>query len=88
VLTGVDNVVVSPWGDVLVAEDGGNQEIVAITPTGDVVPVVRIATHPQSEVTGPDFDPSGARLYFSSQRGATGRSADGITYEVTGPFGG
>jgi secreted PhoX family phosphatase len=88
VLTGVDNVTVSPWGDVLVAEDGGNLEIVAITPGGDVVPVVRIANHPLSEVTGPAFDPSGSRLYFSSQRGAAGQSSAGITYEVEGPFGG
>jgi len=87
VLTGVDNVVVSPWGDVLVAEDGGNLEIVALTPGGDVNPVVRIANHPLSEVTGPAFDPSGTRLYFSSQRGAAGRSNAGITYEVEGPFG-
>jgi hypothetical protein len=38
----------------------------------------------RSEITGPAFDPSGTRLYFSSQRGAAGW---GITYEVTGPFG-
>jgi hypothetical protein len=35
-----------------------------------------------SEVTGPTFDPSGTRLYFSSQR-AYGL---GQVYEVTGPF--
>ncbi|MGH0030587.1 MAG: alkaline phosphatase PhoX [Myxococcota bacterium] len=88
ILRGVDNVTVSPWGDVLVAEDGGNQEIVALTPQGGVVPVVRVVGHPQSEVTGPAFDPSGTRLYFSSQRGAAGQSSDGVTYEVEGPFGG
>jgi len=85
-LTGVDNVVVSPAGDVLVAEDGGNLEIVALTPSGAIVPVVKIVGHDRSEVTGPAFDPSGTRLYFSSQRGATGSSADGVTFEVSGPF--
>jgi hypothetical protein len=86
-LTGVDNVALSPWGDVLVAEDGGNMEIVALTPGGEVVPVVRISGHLRSEVTGPAFDPSGTRLYFSSQRGASGSPAAGVTYEVEGPFG-
>jgi hypothetical protein len=38
-------------------------------------------------VTGPAFDPSGSRLYFSSQRGASGNFATGgVTYEVSGPF--
>ncbi|NEE56347.1 hypothetical protein G3M55_68815, partial [Streptomyces sp. SID8455] len=30
--------------------------------------------------------PDGKRLYFSSQRGTSGSSSGGITYEVTGPF--
>ena len=29
---------------------------------------------------------AGNRLYFSSQRGTSGSSSGGITYEVTGPF--
>ena len=48
--------------------------------------LVQVAGQPNSEVTGPAFDPSGTRLYFSSQWGATGRGRDGITYEVSGPF--
>ncbi|HEU5473575.1 MAG TPA: translocation protein TolB, partial [Actinophytocola sp.] len=39
-----------------------------------------------SEITGPAFTPAGNRLYFSSQRGTSGSSSGGITYEVTGPF--
>ena len=35
------------------------------------------------ETMGGGFDPSGKRLYVSSQRGSDGR---GITYEVRGPF--
>lgn len=86
ILTGVDNVVVSRQGDVLVAEDNGDMQIVAITADRQVIPVVQVAHHRWSEMTGPAFDPSGTRLYFSSQRGASGRSRDGVTYEVTGPF--
>ena len=66
------------------AEDAGNLEIVGISQkTGKVFPIVRMIGHEGSEVTGPAFDPSGRRLYFSSQRGKDGR---GITFEVSGPF--
>jgi secreted PhoX family phosphatase len=88
VLRGVDNVTVSASEDVLVAEDNGDMQVVAITPDRQVVAIVQVAGQPDSEVTGPAFDPSGTRLYFSSQWGATGRGRDGITYEVTGPFNG
>ena len=40
----------------------------------------------RQEITGPAFSPDGSRLYFSSQRGKTGRNEDGITFEITGPF--
>lgn len=81
-LRGVDNLAVSCCGDVLVAEDGGTMQIVAILPSGDTIPLMQIVGQTGSEVTGPTFDPSGTRLYFSSQRGGGG----GITYEITGPF--
>ncbi|HBV22011.1 MAG TPA: hypothetical protein DEF07_09880, partial [Nitrosomonas sp.] len=38
------------------------------------------------EITGPAFSPDGSRLYFSSQRGISGKPEDGITFEITGPF--
>jgi hypothetical protein len=84
-LRGVDNLTVSCCGDVLVAEDGGTMQVVAILPSGAVKPLVQIVGHDGSEVCGPAFDPSGTRLYFSSQRGPMG-GVGGITYEVTGPF--
>ena len=82
-LTGVDNILVSRSGDIFVAEDGGNLEIVVITPERVVAPVVRLVSHASSEICGPAFSPDGSRLYFSSQRGRDGR---GVTFEVTGPF--
>ncbi len=101
-LSGVDNVTVDAGsGDVYVAEDGGNMEVVVITPEGEVTPFVRIAgsEHDGSEVTGPCFNPARDRLYVSSQRGPSpSRVADivpgasvedragGVTYEITGPF--
>ena len=83
-LYGVDNLTVSACGDVLVAEDGGKMRIVAVLPNGELKPLMQIEGQEDSEITGPAFDPSGTRLYFSSQR-ATGLLG-GITYEITGPF--
>jgi secreted PhoX family phosphatase len=85
-LTGVDNITGAASGDLYVAEDGGNMEICLITPDGIVAPFLRIVGHGGSEITGPAFNPAGDRLYFSSQRGTSGSSDGGITYEVTGPF--
>ncbi|MFE7547285.1 alkaline phosphatase PhoX [Streptomyces gardneri] len=85
-LTGVDNVTGTTSGDLFVSEDGGNMEICVITPDDIVAPFLRITGQSSSEITGPAFSPDGSRLYFSSQRGTTGSSSGGITYEVTGPF--
>jgi hypothetical protein len=79
VLSGVDNVTVSRSGDVFVAEDGGNMEIVILSPEGDHAPFARLGVS-SSELCGPAFSPDGTRLYISSQRNP------GRTYEITGPF--
>ncbi|HWJ62293.1 MAG TPA: alkaline phosphatase PhoX [Acidimicrobiales bacterium] len=101
VLSGVDNITVDhATGDLFVAEDGGNMEVVLISADGLVAPFVRVAEDPTgSEITGPCLSPDRTRLYFSSQRGPSpkmlkevipgctfdSRNA-GITYEITGPF--
>jgi hypothetical protein len=90
-LSGVDNVFVSSAsGDMYVAEDGGDLQLVVITPDREVAPFLQLVgpEHdgsigiPASELAGPAMDPAQNRFYFSSQRGA----GWGITYEVTGPF--
>lgn len=86
-LTGVDNITGSPAsGDLFVAEDGGNLEICIITPEEVVAPFLRLSGHGSSEITGPALNPAGNRLYFSSQRGTSGSSSGGVTFEVSGPF--
>lgn len=86
-----DNLTVAASGDIFVGEDSGEDDpldLGIITPEGEVARFLKL-TGPQhgrgtaiSEVTGPVFDPSGRRLYFSSQR-AFGL---GQVYEITGPF--
>ena len=83
ILSGVDNVVITATGDVLVAEDAGDMQIVVLTPGNRIIPMVQIVGHATSEITGPAFDPGYQRLYFSSQRGTAGNSNGGITYEIS-----
>jgi secreted PhoX family phosphatase len=78
----VDNVTVSHAGDVLVAEDGPEMRLVVLGPDMSATPVVTFEGHRESEICGPAFSPDGDRLYFSSQRGPSGRSEDGRTYEL------
>jgi hypothetical protein len=85
VLQGVDFILATEGGDLLVAEDGDDMQVVAVSPSGDVAPLVQIDGHSGSEITGLAFDPTLRRLYFSSQRGLTGTGV-GVTYEVSGPF--
>lgn len=88
VLAGVDNVTVTPRGDVLVAEDGGDMQLVVLAPSKDsdqfnAYPLLQVVGHDASEITGPAFDPSYTRLYFSSQRGAEGANEFGVTFEIS-----
>ena len=86
-LKGVDNVTVSSDGHILVAEDGGDMQIVILGPYGDIYPIVQVHGQDHSEMTGPSISPDGTRLYFSSQRGPHAWSK-GQTFEITGKFNG
>ena len=85
ILTGVDNITTNEFGDLFVAEDGGDLQIVAVTQNNKIVPIIQLQGHNGSEITGPAFSPDGSRLYFSSQRGTTAEPG-GVTFEVSGPF--
>ena len=86
-----DNAIVCPRsGDLLVCEDTGSLDICLISTEGTVSRFVHLDgtqhgdpdTEASSETTGPCFDPTGTRLYFSSQRAYF----TGVIYEVTGPW--
>jgi hypothetical protein len=89
-------VTVSAAGEIFVCEDGGNMEIGLITPEREVSPFLRFSgdAHPvegefKSEVCGVVFDPSGTRLYCTSQRShppGPGSPGPGAVYEISGPF--
>jgi secreted PhoX family phosphatase len=84
ILTGVDNIAVNRDGELLVAEDGGDMQIVLLNEKGEARPLLQIVGQSRSEICGPAFSPDGSRLYFSSQRGTSGFSSGGITYEISG----
>lgn len=85
VLTGVDNITIAPSGELYVAEDGGDMQLVILTQSGETFPIAKVTGQDGSEITGPAI--YGNRLYFSSQRGFGSFLGDGgITYEITGDF--
>lgn len=89
ILTGVDNLTGTGNGDLLVAEDNGDMQIVVIDTAGNIAPLLQVSGQNQSEIAGPAFSPDGSRLYFSSQRGslsANDGTGFGLTYEISGPF--
>jgi len=75
ILSGVDNITVTPQGDVLVAEDGGDMQVVVILPNGELKPLLQIVGQDASEIAGIAFTPDGSRMYFTSDRG--GRAVGG-----------
>lgn len=91
-----DNVTVSPIsGDLYVCEDPGGtteegMQVCLISAEGEAAAFCEVSVegHNGSELTGPVFDPTGSRLYFSSQRAKfPGETvAAGIVYEISGPF--
>ena len=83
----VDNLVVSPAGDIVVTEDGEATRLIVVVPNQPAKTLLR-AGHRKSELTGPAFSPDGSRLYFSSQRGPNLPLRDrgtGVTYELSIP---
>lgn len=86
-LYGPDNLAVhDATGNVFACEDGGDMQVVLITPDGHADPFLQFVGHEGSEVTGAAFDPTGTRLIVNSQRAPTPPTFDGRTYMVSGPF--
>ena len=84
-IVGPDNITFASNGDLYVCEDTpADQDLLLFGADGTRTQVLRLdASHAGSELAGVAFDPSGTRMYISSQRGGGG---DGVTYEISGPF--
>ena len=89
----VDQLTGSRAGEVFVCEDIATEEIdIGLIERDGSVSRFLSVTGPQhrgSELTGVVFDPSGTRMYFSSQRAFPKSKllpGPGAIYEVTGPF--
>lgn len=74
-----DNLTVAKWGDLIVCEDRGGDEvrIVGVTPTGNLYTFAR--NHKKSEFAGATFSPDGTTLFVNIQKA-------GLTLAITGPW--
>jgi hypothetical protein len=89
----VDQLTGSRAGEVFVCEDLATEEIdIGVIDRDRRVSRFLSATGPQherSELTGVTFDPSGSRMYVSSQRAFPKGDLEpgpGAIYEIAGPF--
>ncbi len=74
-----DNVAVSPWGDIYLAEDGEKPNgIRCLTRKGELRPLA-VGALSGGELAGVCFSPDGAILFANLQ-------SDGITLAIVGPF--
>jgi hypothetical protein len=74
-----DNLTVAPWGDLIVCEDGeDDQYLVGVTPEGSAYRFARNAVS-DSELAGAVFSPDGSTLFVNVQN-------EGLTLAVTGPW--
>jgi secreted PhoX family phosphatase len=79
-LDGPDNLTPAPNGDLIVCEDGRDDDrVIGITPQGRLYPIARNA-HNQEEFAGACFAPDGRTLFVNMQD-------PGITFAIWGPWG-
>ena len=76
---GPDNVTVTPWGTLVLAEDGvGSSHVLSSVPGGPTYAIARNQLN-DSEFTGPTFSDDGRTLFVNIM-------APGITLAITGPW--
>ncbi|MEQ9461741.1 MAG: DUF839 domain-containing protein [Phycisphaeraceae bacterium] len=80
VLDMADNLTIAPWGDVVICEDGADEQfVVGVTPEGQVYKLAK-NTISSSEFAGACFSPDGSTMFVNIQK-------NGLTLAVTGPWG-
>ena len=79
VLEHADNITISPWGDLIVCEDGLDaQFLLGVTPQGEIYTLARNRMN-HSEFAGATFSPDGSTLFVNIQN-------PGVTLAITGPW--
>ncbi|MEB1808175.1 MAG: DUF839 domain-containing protein [Bacillaceae bacterium] len=74
-----DNITITPWGDLWIAEDGsGHDRVIGLTPEGNVYPFAYNQFN-DSEFAGPCFSPDGKTFFVNIQE-------PGMTLAIWGPF--
>jgi secreted PhoX family phosphatase len=82
ILDGPDNIIVSPFGDLLVCEDNLAQRenfVVGVTPGGRCYRLARNAHPGKREFAGACFSPDGRTLFVNVQQ-------PGMTFAIWGPW--
>ena len=78
-LDGPDNIVVAPHGDLIICEDGADEQfVVGVTPTGELYRLAKNAIN-DSEFAGACFSPDGNTMFVNIQ-------TPGITFAIWGPW--
>jgi secreted PhoX family phosphatase len=79
IVDNADNLTVSPWGDLILCEDGpDDQFLVGVTPEGALYKLGHNAYN-KSEFAGATFSPNGQILYVNIQH-------PGLTLAISGPW--
>lgn len=74
-----DNICITPWGDLWIAEDGGGVDrIIGMTPEGETYIFAENKIN-NSELAGPTFSQKGDTFFVNIQ-------TPGITFAIWGPF--
>jgi hypothetical protein len=75
-----DNLLITPWGDVFLAEDGnGSNRIIGVTPEGNAYTFALNRLPGDNEFAGPTFSPDGQTFFINVQD-------PGVTFAIWGPF--
>lgn len=90
VLDSPDNLTVSPWGGIVMCEDGGGVDFVrGLTADGKVFDIAKNILN-DSEWAGATFSPDGKTLFVNIQGATSGAPADhegeGLTVAIWGPW--
>ena len=79
IMKACDNIIVSPWGDIIICEDGkGRDRLIRIKPNGKTYVIAENILN-SAEFAGANFSPDGKILFINIY-------SPTITIAITGPW--